>query len=114
MKSSLVVVAPMQTGGGIQNKILQSMALGTINMVSKLASIPIGGENWKHYIVEDDPKNIADIINSIKRDPKKYMYLKHNSREFVKNNFTWSIYENNLIKAIEEVMNGNKAKGLKV
>jgi glycosyltransferase involved in cell wall biosynthesis len=94
----------MQTGGGIQNKILECMALGTINIVSSLAAKPIGAEHGKHFLVCDDPKDIADIINKINENPKNFEYLKVNAREFIKNNFTWSIYEKRLIEIIDSVI----------
>ncbi|MDW8464049.1 MAG: glycosyltransferase [Geminocystis sp.] len=109
LKSSLCVVAPMQTGGGIQNKVLQSMALGTINIVSSLASKPIGGENWEHYIVSDEPKSIAEIIHDILKNPSKYEKIKEEARNFIRNNFTWSIYEREFLKHIQEVLNAHKS-----
>jgi len=104
LKSSLCIVAPMQTGGGIQNKILENMALGTINIVSSLAAKPIGAEHNKHFLVCDEPKEIAAIINKIYNNPKNFVGLKLNAREFIKNNFTWSIYEKRLIKIIDSVI----------
>jgi len=104
LKSSLCVVAPMQTGGGIQNKVLESMALGTINILSSLAAKPIGAKHGEHFFVCDNPKEMAELINDIFRNPQKYEYIKHNAREFIKNNFTWSIYEEKLLKIIEEVL----------
>ncbi|MEM2954762.1 MAG: glycosyltransferase, partial [Candidatus Nanoarchaeia archaeon] len=107
IKSSLCVVAPMQTGGGIQNKILESMALGTINIMSSLAAKPIGARHKKEIIIADDPKKMAYFINDIFKNPKKYEYLKDNSKKFIANNFTWSIYEKNIIKIIKEVVQNN-------
>jgi len=104
LKSSLCVVAPMQTGAGIQNKILESMALGTIDIVSSLAAKPIGAEHGKHFLVYDNPKDIADIINKINENPKNFEYLKINAREFIKNKFTWSVYEKRLIEIIDSVI----------
>ena len=104
IKSSLCVVAPMQTGGGIQNKILESMALGTINIVSSLAAKAIGGEDKKHYFIIDDPKKMAWLINNIYLYPNKYDHIKANARNFIKNNFSWSIYEKKLLEIIEEVL----------
>jgi len=104
LKSSLCVVAPMQTGGGIQNKILESMALGTINIVSSLAAKPIGAENGKHFLVCDDAKDMADLINEIYDNPIKFEYLKKNSREFIKYNFSWSIYERRILDIIDGVL----------
>jgi len=103
LKSALCVVAPMQTGGGIQNKVLESMALGTINILSSLAAKPIGGEHKKQFLVCDDPKEMANIINNIYENPKSFEYLKSNAREFIKNNFTWSIYEKKLLEIIKKV-----------
>jgi len=104
LKSCLCVVAPMQTGGGIQNKILESMALGTINIVSSLAAKPIGAEHGKHFLVCDDPKEMANLINKIYDNPKNFEPLKRNAREFIMNNFTWSIYEKKLMEIIENIL----------
>jgi glycosyltransferase involved in cell wall biosynthesis len=105
LKSCLCVVAPMQTGGGIQNKILECMALGTINIVSSLAAKPIGAEHGKHFWVCDNPKDMANLINKIYENPKNFEYLKVNAREFIKNNFTWQIYEKKLLNVIDNVLN---------
>lgn len=104
LKSSLCIVAPMQTGGGIQNKILECMALGTINIVSSLAAKPIGGVHGEHFLVMDEPKEIAQTINDIYINPQKYEHIKVKGREFIKNNFTWTIYENKVMELIEEVL----------
>jgi len=104
LKSCLCVVAPMQTGGGIQNKILESMALGTINIVSSLAAKPIGAEHGKHFLVCDDPKEMANVINNIYKNPKNFETLKKNAREFIMNNFTWTSYEKKLLNVIENVL----------
>jgi len=104
LKSSLCLVAPMQTGAGIQNKVLESMALGTINIVSSLAARPIGAEHGKHFLVCDDSKDIADIINKINENPKNFENLKVNAKDFIKNNFVWSIYEKKLLEVINSVL----------
>jgi glycosyltransferase involved in cell wall biosynthesis len=103
LKSSLCIVAPMQTGGGIQNKVLESMALGTINIVSSLVAKPIGAEHGKHFLICDNPKDMANLINTIYKKPKDFEYLKQNARDFIKNNFTWSIYEKKLMEIIENI-----------
>jgi len=104
LKSALCVVAPMQTGGGIQNKVLESMALGTINIVSSLAAKPIGAKHGEHFLICDNPQEMVELINDIFRNPQKYEYIKFNAREFIRYNFTWTIYEQKLLKVIEEVL----------
>jgi glycosyltransferase involved in cell wall biosynthesis len=98
LNSSLLIVAPMQTGGGIQNKILESMALGTINIVSSLAAKPIvGANNNEHFFVRDNPKEITKLVNNIYQNSNKYEYLKINSKTFIKEKYTWKNYENKLL-----------------
>lgn len=104
LKSSLCVVAPMQTGGGIQGKILETMALGTVNIVSSLAASPIGAEDGEEYIVEDDSVKMINLINNIYKQPELFEKYKINSVEFIKQNFTWKIYEEKLMKEMEEVI----------
>lgn len=108
LNSCLCIVAPMQTGAGIQNKILETMALGTINIISTLAATPIGAKDRKDYIVLDEPSALANQINTIAQDNNSFNFYKENSREFIKNNFTWSIYEEVYIDTIEEIINDNK------
>jgi len=105
LKSALCIVAPMQTGAGIQNKILETMALGTVNIVSTLAANPIAAKNRQDYIVLDEAKAIADEIKSIYKDTNKYGFYRQNSRKFIKKNFTWSIYEKVYKDTIEEILN---------
>jgi glycosyltransferase involved in cell wall biosynthesis len=104
LKSSLCVIAPMQTGAGIQNKVLEAMALGTKVIVSSLAAKPIGAIHGRDYLVIDDPLEMAKIINDIYKNPQSYNHLIENSRKFIKEHFTWSIYEKRILKLIEEVL----------
>jgi len=108
LKSSMCIVTPMQTGAGIQNKVLETMALGTINIISSLAAKPIGAINKKDYIVLDEPIKISNEINKIYENKQKYDFYKQNSKEFIKNSFTWSIYEKVYIDTIKEILNDNK------
>lgn len=102
LKSSLCCVAPMQNGGGIQNKVLEAMALGTINIVSSIAATPIGGNHLKQFLVADSPEDYIKYINDIKSNVIKYNKIKENAQIYIKQNFTWEIYEKKLLKILEE------------
>ncbi len=104
LKSSLCVVAPMQTGGGIQNKIIESMALGTINIISSIASRAIGGKDGLDYFIIDEPELIAEKINEIYINRGKFDFMKENSRNFIKDNFICSIYESNILKILRNLI----------
>jgi len=104
LNSVLTVVAPMQTGGGIQNKILESMALGTINIVSSLGAKPIvGAEDKEHLFVCDNGSDVSKLINDIYKDKDKYQYIKNNSRNLIKKCYTWEECENTLFKITGDI-----------
>jgi len=75
----------------------------------KEAAKPIGAEHGKHFLVCDDPKDMADLINKIYENPKNFEFLKLNARDFIKNNFTWQIYEKKLLNVIDNVLNNNRS-----
>jgi glycosyltransferase involved in cell wall biosynthesis len=105
LNSCLCVTSPMKTGGGIQGKILETMALGTINIISSKAALPIGAVNGMDYIVEDDPGKIALKINDIYENNQFYNDYKINSKEFIQKNFTWNMYEEILLSKINTLLN---------
>jgi glycosyltransferase involved in cell wall biosynthesis len=110
LNSCFACIAPMQTGGGIQNKILETMALGKITITTRLgATAIIGAEDKEHLFIEDDPENIAKLINKIFEDRDLFSNVANNAKEFIFKNYTWQKYEKKLIdmlgvetKAFEE------------
>lgn len=82
------MIAPIRIGGGIQNKILEGMALGkvVITFLDRIKPFEniinnqdiIGVNNTKEYI---------DILNSISEE--KINYIEKNAQNYIKNNYTW-------------------------
>ena len=48
---------------------------------------------------------MANLINKIYEKPQNFEYFKVNARDFIKNNFTWQIYEKKLLDVIDNVLN---------
>jgi glycosyltransferase involved in cell wall biosynthesis len=91
------IVSPMQTGGGIQNKILESMAIGQINILTTKAATPIYGAHDKvHFLVEDNPYSMANLIIDILNDRSKYLYIGDNAKRLIMTEYTWGKYEQRL------------------
>lgn len=104
LKSSLCVVAPMQTGGGIQNKILETMAVGSVVITTPYSAYPIARREDNALLIADEPKEWIDLINDIYKCPGKYEYLKTNSREYIKSHFTFEKFEQKLLEVIDDVL----------
>lgn len=105
LKSSLCVVAPMQTGGGIQNKILESLALGTIVITTPRPSAAVSLGKKDVILVANTPEEWIQLIKDIYQNPRKYEHFKINSRKHIKENFTWEIYGEKVLQIIEELLN---------
>ena len=84
----------MQTGAGVQTKILEAMALGALNITTTLGGTPIVGRgNYQYLIMEDNPQKMATIINDVYLNPLKYTFIKAQCREFIKKHYTWDVHE---------------------
>jgi glycosyltransferase involved in cell wall biosynthesis len=106
MRGGLAVVAPMLTGGGIQNKLLEAMAMGclTVNTPHAIRAL----ENVRpdiHLLVADTPAEFASTIRSIDANPSRYARIGPAAREYIRSNFTWTrsgqIYSDAIERAIE-------------
>lgn len=93
LSNALAIISPMQTGAGIQNKVLEGMALGKLNLLSSLAADPIiGAENGKHFLVENDPVKFAELINDVFINTANYLHIGENARDLISTNYTWKNY----------------------
>lgn len=101
LKSSLCVIAPMQTGGGLQTKILMAMAVAGIVLSTSLsmAAIPNANNNV-HLLIEDDSEGFIEKINTLHNNPELYNHIRINAREYIKNNFSWITIEDIMIEKI--------------
>lgn len=101
VNSAMAVIAPMQTGGGIQNKVLEGMALGKINVISSLAAKPIvGGVNGVHFLVADGPEEYVETLMGIRNDRERYQVLGALAQQLIVDRFTWEQYGNEYVKAL--------------
>ena len=98
-----LVVSPMQTGGGVQNKILEGMALAKINVATSLGADSIYlAERGKHILVEDNPTEMATLINAICNNPSEYEHIGIAAKELVKDIYTWENHGRKMIDVIED------------
>jgi len=101
-KSAKVFVAPIFSGTGQQNKILESMAIGLPSITTTQVNNAIGAENGKEILIADNPKEFAKAIEMILNDDQLYRDIQKNARTFVVNNYSWKEHVaklNNIIQA---------------
>jgi len=103
IKSCICTISPMQSGGGLQTKILTAMALESIVVTTSLPVKAIDSAvNNVNIIVEDNPIKFANIINHIYQFPESYLSLKKASKKLIINKYSQKVIETNLYNLTEK------------
>ena len=127
--SCMAMVAPMQSGGGIQNKVLEGMALGKVNLVSKLAAAALEGLGRnRELILADRPGDYIRVLKDMKKAAEEqkqpaprqngpegpqtgnqtgkrlydYDAVGKAAREYIRARYTWQSYGEGYIAGIED------------
>lgn len=87
--ASKIFIAPMQIGTGLQNKLLEAMAMGIPCITSPLANDSLQGENGKHLLLASKPSEYASQIIFLLENKPKSEELALGGNAFVKHNFNW-------------------------
>lgn len=86
---SKILVAPMQISIGLQNKLLEAMAMQIPCVTSTLANNAIGAIHNNQILVADTPEEYAKYIIELLNDPQKAKQIGINGYRFVLSNFNW-------------------------
>ena len=87
--SCKIFVAPLWSGTGQQNKILEAMAMGIPCVTTSAVNNAIGGRHEKEIMVADTVEEFKICIKRMLNDVEFYMELKENALMFVRENYSW-------------------------
>lgn len=87
--SAKIFIAPMLINIGLQNKILEAMAMELPCITSPLANNAIGGTDGENILVAASPQQYAEKIFRLNDDKRFAQSLAAKGNEFVKKNYTW-------------------------
>lgn len=99
--SGRIFLAPMMIGTGMQNKLLEAMALGIPCITTPLANNPIGTKKNEEILVASEPQEFEDAIRLLFADNEKYIQIQTNARKFVEENHQWDTTTARLVELIE-------------
>jgi len=84
-----MVVAPLTIARGVQNKVLEAMAMARCVLLSPEAATGIDAEHGKHYVIgEDDAALAARTLHLLDR-PSEREAIGKAARSFVKETMSW-------------------------
>jgi len=88
-KSAKIIVAPIFSGAGQQNKILEAMALGCVCVTTPQVNEAIGARNGTDLFVASNAEEFKEKISELMNNPEMCNRIGENARNFVHENFKW-------------------------
>lgn len=84
------VVAPLQIARGIQNKVLEAMAMARPVMATPQAATGIYAKDGLHWLVsESEPSRMVGRLEVLLTDPEAAEKMGKEARQFVVDHYTW-------------------------
>ncbi|MBR1799681.1 MAG: glycosyltransferase [Bacteroidales bacterium] len=88
--SAKVFVAPMQIGSGLQNKLLEAMAMQLPCITTSISNQALNAEHGKEIIIADDRQTFADQIIALLDNPSLADTIAQNGNRFVADHHQWA------------------------
>jgi sugar transferase (PEP-CTERM/EpsH1 system associated) len=90
MAKAAVFVAPMRIARGVQNKILEAMAMGVPVVTSSLGFEGISAVPGRNLFVEDEAEDFARRVVSLMTNPALRQEISCNGLRIVGENYNWA------------------------
>jgi sugar transferase (PEP-CTERM/EpsH1 system associated) len=104
VQQSSVFVAPMRIARGVQNKILEAMAMGVPVVTNSLGFSGVSATAGTEILVEDNPVNFARQVVNLMKDTEWRKRVSQCARKAVEDRYTWSANLSGFNSALSEVV----------
>ena len=89
LRKARVAVCPVSVGAGVQNKVLEAMAMGKPVVATSKACHALSAKDGEDLLITDEPKAFAEAVVRVLRDDELALKLGQNGRKYVENNHNW-------------------------
>jgi sugar transferase (PEP-CTERM/EpsH1 system associated) len=97
-------VAPMRIGTGVQNKILEAMAMGLPCITTELSAEPLGAENGRDILVSETAESISVMVIELLNNRDKAKEYAQNGLRFIQGRYSVEKMNKLLNQCIEDVV----------
>lgn len=104
VQQSAVFVAPMRIARGVQNKILEAMAMGVPVVTNSLGFSGVSAHAGTEILVEDSPYSFARQVVNLMNDREWRRSVSLLARKAVEDRYTWSDNLSGLNKTLSDVV----------
>lgn len=99
-----IFLAPIFSGTGQQNKILEAMATGLPCITTTKVNNAIGAKDGLEILIADNPTEFAKAVKKLLNDNRLYNHIQHNARNFVVQKFSWAEH----VAKLNDIITSNK------
>lgn len=103
-----VMLSPMVYSVGIQNKVLEAMALGTPVVVAAQAAAALGTQAGRDLLVATSAQEFADATLRLMDDAGLRMSLSQHGRVYVEQQHDWHAVTSHLVDVYQQAINIRK------
>ena len=100
LRRAELAVAPLRIARGIQNKVLEAMAMGLALVGTSSATRGVGALPGRDYLVADDADGLAEAVRGLLRDPARARQMGDDARRFVQQHFDWE----SVLEPLDEIL----------
>src|SRR5262249_15824983 len=87
--AATVAMVPLRAGSGVQNKVLEAMAVGTPVVATPRAAAGLEVRAGEHLLVAEDAAGLAAAAGTLLRDPARARALARAARTLVETRYRW-------------------------
>jgi glycosyltransferase involved in cell wall biosynthesis len=91
LRTGHIAIAPMQSGSGMQNKVLEAMACGLPVVCTSLGLGMIKAEHKKEVLSADEAETFAESCIYLMTNVKERKEMGQRAYELVKESYTWDV-----------------------
>lgn len=103
-RKASVAIAPMRFVAGMQNKILEAMAMSLPVVTTFYGNEGINAREGETIFVEDEPDRFAQRILQLLKDDNLRRELGNRARRFVQQNYRWNLVLNRIEEIEKSIM----------
>jgi glycosyltransferase involved in cell wall biosynthesis len=92
IRGSIAMICPIRMGGGIQNKVIESLAVGAVTLISQLASKAFDDIPSSGMLVCEEPRSWADAILNARKNRSSSLAVAKAGRDYARERFSWEAF----------------------
>lgn len=84
-----VALIPLEIARGVQNKILEAMAMMVPVVTTSEAATGVGAQDGRHLLIADSDDGLVDHVVALSRDPARREAIGYEARRLVVEDLSW-------------------------